>query len=232
MKEIRTTSNPLLERQKSIKEVNLFAHLSDEQLSILSNHSTITHYKKGEQLFVENEPITSILLVHKGRIKTCHYDNEGSECILNIYHDHEVIYESLYFNQTRFPYYSFCLTDVTIVEIERTIFLDTVKDNLQFLHDMIHLLSEAVYTANEKNVLLTIKDPMARLASFLLDKDEHCVGPEISLKLDDIAASIGLRSETISRYLSKLEKEGYIKRVGNGKILVTDRTGLKETISF
>ena len=44
--------------------------------------------------------------------------------------------------------------------------------------------------------------------------------PEISLKLDDIAASIGLRAETISRYLSKLEKEGYIKRVGNGKILV------------
>lgn len=208
-------------------DVELFEQLDDEQLELLNEHATVTQLKKGDQLFTQQDPITRIIIVSKGRIKTCHYDNEGFECILNIYHDNEVVSESLYFNQTHFPYYAICLTNVTVLEIERNAFAELLKDNILLQQSMIHLLANAAYTANEKNVLLTIKDPMARLSAFLLDKDEHCVGPEISLKLDDIAASIGLRAETISRYLSKLEKEGYIKRVGNGKILVVDREALK-----
>ena len=54
------------------------------------------------------------------------------------------------------------------------------------------------------------------------------MGPEINLKLEDIASSIGMRPETVSRKLSKLEKLGMIRRIGKGRILVTDRNALEK----
>ena len=62
----------------------------------------------------------------------------------------------------------------------------------------------------------------------MLDRDVRCVGPEIKLKLEDIAASIGLRPETVSRAMSQFVKAGLIRRLGQGKIMVIDRSGLKQ----
>ena len=50
------------------------------------------------------------------------------------------------------------------------------------------------------------------------------------MRLDDIAASIGLRPETVSRSLSKLEKEGIINRLGQGKLQVKDRAALQKLL--
>ena len=48
------------------------------------------------------------------------------------------------------------------------------------------------------------------------------------MKLDDIAASIGLRAETVSRCISKLEEQQLITRLGQGKLKVTNRSKLSE----
>lgn len=93
---------------------------------------------------------------------------------------------------------------------------------------LISLLGRKLRQANEKNLLLSVRDPRLRLAGFLLDRDRRCIGPDIELKLDDIAASVGLRPETVSRGLSRFERDGLIRRTGQGRILVVDRPGLED----
>ena len=66
-----------------------------------------------------------------------------------------------------------------------------------------------------------------RVGQFLLFRDARCIGKEIELKLEDIAASISLRPETVSRVIAKFEKAGAVKRLGRGKLLVTDREKLR-----
>ena len=51
----------------------------------------------------------------------------------------------------------------------------------------------------EKNHDAGYPQPRRRLAEYLLLRDHSCVGPEINMRLEDIANSVGLRPETVSR---------------------------------
>lgn len=217
-----------IEHMKAMSKVTLFRTLNNQELNQLALHAHISELKKGDTLFKKGDPIDRVIVICKGRLKILQYDVDGIECILNIMHDEDVIYESLYFDHDEFPYDAICLTNVTLWEIDRNAFSEILNSNPKLQMSLISFLAKAVFDANEKYLIVSKKDPMIRLAGFLLEKDETCVGPEISMKLDDIAASIGLRPETISRNLKKLEKDGCITRVGHGKILVTDRTKLQE----
>lgn len=75
-------------------------------------------------------------------------------------------------------------------------------------------------------MMLSIRDPRRRLAEYLLIRDSSCAGPEIHLRLEDIANSVGLRSETVSRNIARFAREGLVERTGRGRLLVLDREGL------
>lgn len=208
--------------------IPLFSALPEDVRQGLTERSVLTTRAKGSFLFRVGETVDSVLIVRKGRIKLCKYDAEGNEYILDILHDGDAIWENLFLESAVFPYSAVCLTKVELCEIRKSDFIRIIAEQPSMALNLISLLSMRLRDANEKALLLSIQDPKVRLAGFLLDRDIRCVGPEIRLKLEDIAASIGLRPETVSRNLSKFEKEHLITRLGQGKIMVTDRNGLKK----
>ena len=102
----------------------------------------------------------------------------------------------------------------------------TLRREPEMALGLIAMLSTELTEEKEKVMLLSIRDPDTRLAGFLLDRDGKCLNGKISMKLSDIAATISLRPETVSRSLTKLQKAGYIERAGRGELRVTDREGL------
>lgn len=210
------------------KTVPLFGSLPEDVQESLIEHSIQTTKAKGSPLFRVGEKVDSVLIIRTGKIKLCKYDADGNEYILDIIHDGDAIWENLFLENAVFPYSAVCLSKVDLCEIRKSEFIQLLADRPGIAMNLISLLSLRLKDSNEKALLLSIRDPKMRLAGFLLDRDIRCVGPEIELKLDDIAASIGLRPETVSRNLSRFEKEHLIKRIGQGKILVTDRGGLKK----
>ncbi len=210
------------------KIIPLFSDLPQDLQQSLAERSIQTTREKGETLFRVGEEVGSVLIIRRGRIKLCKYDADGNEYILDILHDGDAIWENLFLENAVFPYSAVCLTAVELCEIRKSDFIRMLADRPAIAMNLISLLTLRLQDANEKALLLSIRDPEVRLAGFLLDRDIRCVGPEISLKLEDIAASIGLRPETVSRNLSKFEKARLIRRLGQGRILVTDRAGLKK----
>lgn len=208
--------------------IPVFGTLSQELQKSLTEHSVQTTRAKGSFLFQVGEEVDSVLIIRKGRIKLCKYDAGGNEYILDILHDGDAIWEPLFLEDTVFPYSAVCLSKVELCEIRKSEFIQLLADRPSIAMNLISLLSLRLRDANEKALLLSINDPKVRLAGFLLDRDIRCVGPDIQLKLEDIAASIGLRPETVSRNMSRFEKAHLIKRLGHGKIMVTDRASLKE----
>ena len=208
--------------------IPLFSALPKDVQKSLTEHSIQTTRAKGSFLFRVGEEVDSVLIIRKGRIKLCKYDADGNEYILDIIHDGDAIWENLFLENAVFPYSAVCLTKVELCEIRKSEFIQLLADRPSIAMNLISLLSLRLKDSNEKALLLSIHDPKVRLAGFLLDRDIRCVGPEIKLKLEDIAASIGLRPETVSRILSRFEKAHLIKRLGQGKLLVTDRGELKK----
>ena len=206
----------------------LLSFLPEEGRRRLARYSSRKEFARGETLFGEGQPIESVLFIVAGKVKLCRYDAEGEEHIFDILHDGDTVWEGLLMENAVYPYGAVSLPPVRLCLVSRGEFLRLLGEQPQIAMTLISLLGQKLRQANEKNLLLSVRDPRIRLAGFLLDRDRRCLGPDIELKLDDIAASVGLRPETVSRSLSRFEKDDLIRRTGQGRILVTDRPGLEE----
>lgn len=210
-----TESVPLIEGLPVNAQVSLMEHSIHENL------------KKGSYLFHEGEKVDSICIIRKGRVKLCRYDSLGREQIITILADHDIIWEGMFLDGSIYPYSAVCLSNASICQIHRDDFIKVV-DNPTAAMNIIILLSKKLHDANERNMLLSTKEPLARLAGFLMYRVDRSATDDIVLKLDDIAASVSLRTETVSRKLREMEKMKLIQRIGHGKLRVLDRDALRE----
>ena len=208
--------------------IRLFKELPHEEQVDLIRKSSHTFHPKGTILAHAGDSIDEVLIIRAGRIKTCQSDMNGDEHILDILHEGQAIWHGMFLRDHTYRYDIIALTDVTMCRISRENFMEVLQANPRTAIYLIEMLSSELQDANEKAYLLSIKRPMERVAAFLLFRDARCIGSMIHMKLEDIAASISLRPETISRILSKMEKEGLIKRYGHGKIRVIDRGNMKK----
>ena len=211
-----------------MQQIRLFNALPKEAQDILAEHAIHTTHPKGTVLAQEGDHIQSVLIIRSGRIKTCRIDPAGDEYILDILHEGLAIWDDMFLQVACYLFSIVSLTEVGICEIRREEFMAILANNPEAAMGLITMLSTELADAKEKAILLSIRSPEVRLAGFLLDRELRCTERIIRLKLDDIAASIGLRPETISRALSRFEKEHLIERKGQGKIVVTDRHALKK----
>ncbi len=204
-----------------------FYRYGEHREDFLMDSSDHEKMKKNSYLFREGEPVESIWVIEKGRVKLCRNDSLGREQIVTILADHDVIWEGMFLEGSIYPYSAICLTDASIYRVHRNDFSRLVSDP-EFAMNTIILLSQKLHDANDRNMLLSTKDPMARLAGFLMYRVDRSTGEEVVLKLDDIAASVSLRAETVSRKLREMEKMGLIKRLGHARIQVLDRAALRD----
>ena len=211
-------------------QIGIFADLPLQAQEKLISHAVLSTHPKDQILIREGQPIDSIMIIRRGRIKIRRIEASGQEHVLDILHDGQAIWHDMFLDNPVYHYSVVCLTDVDLCEIRREEFLALLKQQPETAMRLIQILSSELAEAKEKIVLLSIRDPKVRLAGFLLDRDTRCIGPYIHMRLDDIAASIGLRPETVSRSLSKLEKEGIINRLGQGKLQVKDRAALQKLL--
>ena len=91
---------------------------------------------------------------------------------------------------------------------------------------MIKSLSEKVYETEKLLEILSIKDSYTRLAAFLAYRSKITKNEIISLNQENIALSINMSRETVSRKLSQLEKDGYIENQAYKKIRIINLSGI------
>lgn len=229
--------NPFCEKQincehctsRCIDKLAFFAGLPEESQTDLMRRSSNKFLKKGETVFSEGNRVDSIVIIRKGQIKLNTYDSDGRERIIGIFSDNDTVWEGIFLENSRYPYSAVCITDVHICRIFRRDIEAAVSDPSVAL-SVINMLSNKLHDANERNMILSMSDPMAKISCFLIYRDKRSAESAIKLRLDDIAASVGLRAETVSRYIQKLVKLGYIRKVGQSSIEIVDFEALNEIV--
>lgn len=208
--------------------IRIFSGLPEDAKRSLMAGAIHSSHPAGSIIAHEGDPIESILIVRHGRIKTFHMDADGEEYLLDILHDGQAIWHGMFMQEDDVYHYSVgCLSRVDLCRIRRTDFLSLIERNPKVALGLMQTLGSELVQAEEKIKLLGIRDPRRRLARFLLYRDDRCMGPEINLKLNDIANSVGLRPETVSRSLGAFEREGLLQRMGRGRLRVLDRATLR-----
>lgn len=211
--------------------LDLFEGITDNVRDRLMENAVIHTKKKNTYLFKEGEKVDRVWRISKGQVKLSKYDGEGHEQIIGIFSEEDAIWEGLFLKDSTYPYSAVCLTNVEVSSILTKDFSAALVSEPKAMMRIIEMLSKKLHDANERNIILSKKDPKAKIAGLLIYRKERTSNEEIYLKLEDIAASVNLRPETVSRKLREIENDGIIERKGHGRIRIIDFSSLMEIYS-
>lgn len=206
-------------------DLSIFAGVPDEKRRLVTDRGRHLHKRKGSYLFRAGEPVGDIWILRSGKVKLCFSDSEGREMIIGMFSGGDAIWEGLFLTGSRYPYSAVCLTTVNVCAIPVADFQTMLQDT-SVAWSIITVLSRKLHDANERNMILAAKEPSSRIAKLLIYEIEHFSSSGIDLRLEDIAASLNLRPETVSRKLREMEKASIIERTGKGKLKILDQDAL------
>ncbi len=216
----------------SCKECHPFLLLFDNKSrDYLKSKMFYKDYEKGEFLFQINEKASSLWLIDTGRVKISNNDLNGNERIISIFQKGEVIWESLFLENGKYTFNCITLEKTRICKIE-TEYFEKVINNKNIALKIISLLSKKLHDANIRNQILSHSDPINRICGFFLYMSQKDNSLIINLKGEDIASSVLLRTETVSRKLNELIDDNIIKKVGQSSYQIIDYKKLVELSEF
>lgn len=177
-------------------------------------------YKRGEILQHAGDPPQGVYMITKGYVKVYSITKRGNENVHVIYQKGEVfpLIWALK-NLPRNVYYE-ALTEVTVQRCSRDAFLDFINNTKDAAMALITRIVEQFYIYTERLDNLEYQNASERIIYRLLfmtarlgeksGKDWKIAAP---LTHQDIASTINLARETVSREFEKLENKGllYIK---------------------
>lgn len=183
--------------------------------------------KKGEHLFHQGEPFTSVYAIRAGTIKSYTLTNEGEEQITGFFFPGELVGLSGYDAET-YPMSAKILETTTVCEIpfER---LDELAGQLPELRrQMMRSMSKELRDDQQMMLLLSKKNAEQRVATFLLKLSQRfrargysATNFRLSMSRNEIGNYLGLAVETVSRIFTRFQKMG-LMRVDGKEVELTD----------
>ena len=184
---------------------NILSLLSKEEQKLLEVKSV----DKGAYLFREGELCSKISIVVSGGVKIVSTHYSGNEVVFNVLESGEMFGNNLIFSDN--PIYKgdvITTKDTTIVSIKKEYLEKILQSNKEFLIAYLNIQSNFGKKLNSTIKMLSMSSAEDRFMFYLREN-----GNELSYHtITDLADILNLKRETLSRLLTKLEKENIIRR--------------------
>ena len=208
---------------QSIKSLDFFENLSDEQIDVLSNFSFISKYEKDSILFYETDLKTNLLFLVSGLIKIYKYDKFDNEIFLYHIYSNSLISELSNINTNEI----YCFSNASFIEDSVVLSIDFLKLQEHFLNNNLlvkELMSSLLKKTNQLQSLVNrelVFDATAKVA-YMLVSDLKMFN---NLKRQDVSFMLHIQPETLSRVLKKLSRDNIIE-IENQQVIIKDEIAL------
>lgn len=208
---------------QSIKSLDFFENLSDNQIDILSNFSFISKYEKDSILFYETDLKTNLLFLVSGLIKIYKYDKFDNEIFLYHIYSNSLISELSNINTNEI----YCFSNASFIEDSVVLSIDFLKLQEHFLNNNLlvkELMSSLLKKTNQLQSLVNrelVFDATAKVA-YMLVSDLKMFN---NLKRQDVSFMLHIQPETLSRVLKKLSRDNIIE-IENQQVIIKDEIAL------
>jgi CRP/FNR family transcriptional regulator len=198
-----------------LKNVPLFAGLSEPDLDDLMAIVRINEHPRGELLFSDGEEATGFFIVLDGKVKVYKLSPEGKERILHVIQPGGTFAEAAIFGEGLYPAYAEPLQASKLLFLPKDAFLALLRENSRVSINMIAGLSKFLRQFANQIEDLTFKDVPSRLARYLMDLSRGTKRTVVlPISKSQLASNLGTVSETLSRTLRKLSEDGLISVSG------------------
>ncbi|AWB67330.1 transcriptional regulator FNR [Saccharobesus litoralis] len=190
-------------------------------------------FQKAEKLFEAGKPFKSLYAVRSGSFKSYTISSQGDEQITAFHLPGDIIGFDAIHNKIH-PSFAVSLETSLVCEIPFDT-LDNLSANMpQLRQQVMKLMSNEITSDQELVLLLNRKTAEQKLAAFISSLsyrfEQRGFSPNefrLTMTRADIGNFLGLTVETISRLLSRYQKENLISV--NGKFIsIVDHKGLDE----
>lgn len=213
-----------------IASIPLFEALPRAQHEALAKIAIKLSCKKGQMIFCEGDEGKGFYVVITGRVKIFKLSAEGKEQILHLFGPKEVFGEVPVFAGHGYPAYAEAYNQSSLLFFPKNDFVELIKKDPFMALSMLAVLSIRLRRFAALIEDLSLKEIPARLAAHLLYLSKNSSNVdyfELDISKGQLASMLGTIPETLSRILSKMSKQGYIRSKGS-TIIILNRCGLEE----
>ena len=212
-------------QDRCISIVPIFNHLEDEQMDEILNVVHSVTYKKGEFIYRQGESSDSLYIIHSGKVRIYRLSESGKEQVLRILNPGDFTGELALFKEGTHETYAEAMVDSSICLINRD---DLQQFLMKYPSISLRILSEfsnRLEQTEKQTARFAMEKVETRIALFFadcMDKESKSNAIELPMSRKDLASYLGTTPETLSRKITELEKDGYIKQRSNKIIEIID----------
>lgn len=216
--------------------VPIFRALPEESLAELGAAMRHRQFAKGELVMAAGEPLDSMVVVARGRLKLAYTSRSGREQVVRTLGPGEFLGEMGLFVPTVLESDLVALEETSACLLPRQAVQAILHRTPDLSLRLVEALAQRLATAEQRIVDLGARDVGERLAAELLRlAPEGAPGPDgITLRLPvtwgELAVALGTTPESLSRRLRALVEQGLLRQEGQRIVVIRDLERLRELV--
>ncbi len=197
---------------QTIKNIEIFFHLTNDALTEIDKYLRVKNYSKGEMVYLENDIVDRLLILKEGKVEIYKNNENGKKLTLWYVKPYEPFCLAA-FTLNKAIYNARVIKKSSVYYIYRNDAEKIFKKYPEIYTRVIELMSHRFLIKSKILENVALNDTKVRIFNILTNKDymrlsgEKCV---VSLNQSEIASLSGVCRETVCRILSKLKKEGIL----------------------
>lgn len=209
---------------RCLLKVQVFKDLSESRLKAISDLIEPKHYHVDEAIYLEGDVIKTLGVIHRGSIKLRKLNEDGKERILSILYPGDYFGESSLLRSKESQYDIVAIEESAICTIDLDAFRVLMTRDETMMLSMMDSLIQRIANRDD----LVIAESLVPAKDRVLKALQHYANQEGSIRLPlskkDLASSLGITPETMSRAINALIREGKIEKRNRELYLVAVNT--------
>jgi CRP/FNR family cyclic AMP-dependent transcriptional regulator len=208
--------------------VDMFAGLEPEVRQRVIAAAVPRQYRKGQLLFVENDPGESLILLRRGAVVVFRTAPTGERAVLNVIRPPDVIGEVSLLDAGARSLSAEAIEDCTALALSRAAFLELVHSNPRILDAVMRSLGALIRRLTEQNADHVFLDLPGRVAKTLVRLAGESQAPMITIELNQsqLAEMAGGSRQSVNQAIGSFASRGWLRTEGR-RIVITDLAALR-----
>jgi len=191
--------------------------------------STILEYKKGQIIYNQDQPSSSIHLVIDGKVKVCRLADDGRQVVVDIYQPDEFFGESAFLGLAQRTEIAVALENTKVMtwttnEIEE-ITMKRPKLAIALLQLLVQRSMDFGYRIESfsvDNIARRLARTLIRFSERLGSRNEDGSVQMIPFTHELLSQYVGTSREIVTHYMNQFRRQGYLRYSRKGIMLYRD----------
>jgi CRP-like cAMP-binding protein len=208
--------------------VELFASLEPEVRQRVIAAAVPRTYRKGQLLFVENDPGESLIVLRRGAVAVFRTAPTGERAVLSVVRPPNVLGEVSLLDGSARSASAEAIEDCSALALSRGAFLELVHSNPRILDAVMRSLGALIRRLTEQTADHVFLDLPGRVAKTLVRLAGENQAPMVTIELNQsqLAEMAGGSRQSVNQAIGSFATRGWLRTEGR-RIVVTDLPALR-----